>query len=171
MKKLLLILLLTVPATVLAQKGYVELGPSVIFKDKAIWGANLNANFKLNNEVGIGAGINPYFLDKSVYLPLYGNLRFYLAKKRTIPFVELDPGYGFYHSSTNVSGVTVDVNGGFYFKAAIGFIMASKSKATAFIDFNYTRLTLNGESSYSGQVSKATGSGNYFGISLGICFK
>ncbi len=64
--------------------------------------------------VGVGSGASYMFERKYVFVPVYGNVRWYFMKKANTPFIDVKAGYSFIPKKS-------DHDGGFYLSPTIGY--------------------------------------------------
>ena len=101
--------------------------------------------------MGVGVGISGLSLQAGEnFVPVFGEIRGYLTKKRVAPYYVLGAGYGFALKNENQS--IVKGEGGLLIQPTFGIRIGASSKANILIDAGYkfqkavfTREFFNGD--------------------------
>lgn len=139
---LLMLVLLTMCNYSSAQKKQSGLygNFSLIFNKIKYPGAGLVVGYRINQYIGIGAGVEGYSIDsfsKVAATPFFGEIRFFAPSKNIFPFVAIQAGkYQWNYGATQRIGrdqITISSEGESFIGAEAGVWFSKKQRRTGFL--------------------------------------
>jgi hypothetical protein len=122
----------------LSAQSNLQAGASAVLSKTSGIGGEITGNFQVRRNLSIGIGIRPMKFEehRSVYMPVYGTLKYYYPLSRSRLFASIDPGYGIYPSEDISDGVfEFRRKGAIYLSGGIGIMGNSKLSPYASVHF------------------------------------
>lgn len=160
MKKVLVVVFLFISLAVYSQKEYYRpfygsFDASLATRNATTSGYSIGADAgaKIEKIFGAGFGIEAakFKGHKSVYLPVYGDVRYFFPPGSILQvFFTAQAGYGFYNSkqshvatdeSNTATNSTLTGKGGFYYGSGLG--ISGRDKYTPVVTLRYTSYAFN----------------------------